>query len=116
VEYALPEHQARLLYAHIDAVGDNPYNTYRIFGLPPGPIASPSAMGIDAALQPADVDYMFFVARADGYHIFTRTLDEHNRAKVSVQRQQQAGQPAAVPPAAGPPPTGPTTTPPGRTP
>jgi UPF0755 protein len=74
VQYALGEHQARLLYAHIDETADNPYNTYRIFGLPPGPIGSPSAMGIDAALQPATVDYMFFVARPDGSHIFTRTL------------------------------------------
>jgi UPF0755 protein len=108
VQYALGEHQARLLYAHIDATAGNPYNTYRNFGLPPGPIGSPSALGIDAALQPADVEYMFFVARPDGSHIFTRTLAEHNRARVAVRRlaeQQQSGtQPApqAAPPAAQP--------------
>jgi UPF0755 protein len=107
VQYALGEHQERLLYAHIDQTADNPYNTYRIFGLPPGPIGSPSAMGIDAALYPADVDYMFFVARPDGSHIFTRTLAEHNRARVAVRRMRdqaasggQQAPPAARPPAA----------------
>jgi UPF0755 protein len=95
VQYALGEHQQRLLYAHIDETAGNPYNTYRIFGLPPGPIGSPSAMGIDAALNPADVDYMFFVARPDGSHIFTRTLDEHNRARAAVRRMQQGAPPAA---------------------
>jgi UPF0755 protein len=99
VQYALGEHQQRLLYSHIDATADNPYNTYRIFGLPPGPIGSPSASGIDAALQPAAVDFMFFVARPDGSHIFTRTLDEHNRARAAVRRMRQAGSPPASQPA-----------------
>jgi UPF0755 protein len=103
VQYALGEHQARLLYAHIDQTADNPYNTYRITGLPPGPIGSPSASGIDAALNPADVDFMFFVARPDGSHIFTRTLDEHNRARSQVRRlQEQARQQQSVPPTPAP--------------
>lgn len=103
VQYALGEHQQRLLYAHIDETAGNPYNTYRNFGLPPGPIGSPSALGIDATLNPAEVDYMFFVARPDGSHIFTRTLDEHNRARVAVRRmREQAGR--AQPPAAQQPP------------
>jgi UPF0755 protein len=89
VQYALGEHQARLLYAHIDQTADNPYNTYRNFGLPPGPIGSPSALGIDTALRPEEHDFMFFVARPDGSHIFTRTLDEHNRARVQVRRMQE---------------------------
>jgi UPF0755 protein len=98
VQYALGEHQARLLYAHIDQTADNPYNTYRIFGLPPGPIGSPSVLGIDAALNPADVEYMFFVARPDGSHIFTRTLDEHNRARIMVRRlREQSGAQAPAP-------------------
>jgi UPF0755 protein len=106
VQYALGEHQARLLYAHIDETADNPYNTYRNFGLPPGPIGSPSGLGIDAALNPEQHDFMFFVARPDGFHIFTRTLPEHNRARVQVrrmqeqagtQRQQQEQQPAGQP-------------------
>ncbi|CAN5789436.1 endolytic transglycosylase MltG [soil metagenome] len=99
VQYALGEHQQRLLYSHIDETAGNPYNTYRNFGLPPGPIGSPSALGIDAVLQPADVDYMFFVARPDGSHIFTRTLDEHNRARVAARRlREQAAPPQAAPP------------------
>jgi UPF0755 protein len=99
VQYALGEHQQRLLYAHIDSVADNPYNTYRHAGLPPGPIGSPSAEGIDAALSPADVDYLFFVARPDGTHIFTRNFAEHTRARATVQqlRRQAAREQAERP-------------------
>ncbi|HVR28038.1 MAG TPA: endolytic transglycosylase MltG [Thermoanaerobaculia bacterium] len=86
VQYALGGHRARLLYADIDSVADNPYNTYRIRGLPPGPIGSPSQLAIDAALQPADTEYLYFVARPDGSHVFTRSLDEHNRAKNAMRR------------------------------
>lgn len=88
VQYALGRHRARLLYADIDSVADHPYNTYRNPGLPPGPIASPSADAIDAALAPADVDYLYFVARPDGSHVFTRSLAEHNRAKAEVRRNR----------------------------
>jgi len=95
VQYALGEHQARLMYSHIDNVAGNPYNTYRIVGLPPGPIASPSTLGIDAALRPADVDFLFFVARADGTHVFTRTLDEHNNAKNAIRRAREAAAPTS---------------------
>jgi UPF0755 protein len=86
VQYALGEHQNRLLYEHIDDVADHPYNTYANPGLPPGPIASPSAGAINAALHPADVDFLYFVARPDGSHVFTRTLLEHNRAKLQSRR------------------------------
>jgi UPF0755 protein len=107
VQYALGEHQQRLLYAHIDETAENPYNTYRNAGLPPGPIGSPSAAGIDATLRPAAVDFMFFVARPDGSHIFTRTLDEHNRARVAVRRMREQAAPApggsATPPPQGTP-------------
>jgi UPF0755 protein len=117
VQYALGEHQQRLLYAHIDSVADNPYNTYRHTGLPPGPIGSPSAEGVDAALRPADVDFFFFVARPDGTHIFTRSFAEHTRARATVQRlrnqaarEQQAEQqrqPPSAPPPSAPPPSEP---------
>lgn len=103
VQYALGEHQERLLYAHIDETADNPYNTYRIFGLPPGPIGSPSVLGIDATLWPDTVDYMFFVARPDGSHIFTRTLDEHNRARVAVRQLRQQAAPQNAPRPQAPP-------------
>lgn len=87
VQYALGAHQTRLLYAHIDEVADNPYNTYTHRGLPPGPIASPTAAAIRAVLEPAEVDYLYFVARPDGSHEFTRTLAEHNRARVRIRQQ-----------------------------
>jgi UPF0755 protein len=59
---------------------ESPYNTYTIRGLPPGPIANPGMESIEAALRPAESGYLYFVARADGTHEFSRTLEEHNRA------------------------------------
>ena len=58
---------------------DSPYNTYRYAGLPPGPIAAPGKASLEAAANPADVPYLYFVSRNDGSHVFATTLDEHNR-------------------------------------
>jgi UPF0755 protein len=63
-----------------DLKDQNPYNTYRIPALPPGPICNPSLASIKAALQPADVPYLFFVSKNDGTHIFSRDLESHNQA------------------------------------
>lgn len=57
-----------------------PYNTYKIKGLPPGPIASPGAAAIEAALYPEDSDYLFFVSKKDTTHYFSKDINEHNRA------------------------------------
>jgi UPF0755 protein len=87
VQYALGERQSRLLYSHIDDVADHPYNTYRHDGIPPGPIGSPSAAAIRATLYPADVEYLFFVARPDGTHLFTRSFAEHTAARRQLRRE-----------------------------
>ena len=59
---------------------DNPYNTYQNYGLPPGPIGSPSLSSIQAVLEPEQTDYLYFVAQNDGHHRFSRTYAEHLRA------------------------------------
>lgn len=66
---------------------DSPYNTYRWAGLPPGPICSPGLASLEAAAAPADVPYLYFVARNDGTHVFAETLQEHNRNVEIWQRQ-----------------------------
>jgi UPF0755 protein len=58
---------------------DSPYNTYKYAGLPPGPIAAPGKASLDAAAKPAEVDYLYFVSRNDGSHVFASSLEEHNR-------------------------------------
>jgi UPF0755 protein len=85
VLYALGGYRARLLYAAIDSVADNPYNTYRQGGIPPGPIGAPGEEAIDAALNPTG-DFLFFVARPDGSHVFTRSLRDHNQARADIRR------------------------------
>jgi len=90
VLYALGGYRERLLFAAIDSVADNPYNTYAFAGLPPGPIGSPGEAAIDAALRPDEHDFLYFVAWPDGTHIFTRTLAEHNQAADSARRAQRS--------------------------
>lgn len=83
VLYALGRHKERVLYRDLEV--DSPYNTYRRTGLPPGPIANPGLASLRAALLPEAHDYLYYVARSDGTHLFTRTLAEHERAKRLVQ-------------------------------
>jgi UPF0755 protein len=82
-------HKDRLMLR--DLRFDSPYNTYRRPGLPPGPIANPGAMSLRAALDPSPTDHIYFVANAEGGHIFSRTLTEHNR-NVARYRQLLAEQ------------------------
>lgn len=91
VQYALPKHVGRVLYKDLEV--ESKYNTYKHTGLPPGPIASPGAASIEAALSPADVPYLFFVARADGSHQFTRTFEEHTRAIAQIRSAARATSP-----------------------
>jgi len=68
-----------------DLEWDSPYNTYRVPGLPPGPIASPGQAAIDAVLSPPETKYLYFVSKNDGSHHFSTTLREHTNA---VRRYQ----------------------------
>ena len=83
VQYAQKKRPGRVLFRDLKV--DSPYNTYRRVGLPPGPIASPGAASIKAALFPADVPYRFFVAHPDGHHEFRTTYGEHLAAIVMVR-------------------------------
>lgn len=79
VQYALDAPKQRLSLADLEI--DSPYNTYKIDGLPPGPIASPSLASIQAALYPAETDYLFYVTKKDGSqtHLFAKTFEEHQQ-------------------------------------
>jgi len=70
----------------------NPYNTYRIPGLPPGPICNPSLSSIKAALHPAGVPFLYFVSKNDGTHLFSETFEAHNQA---VKMYQPVREPAS---------------------
>ena len=86
VIYGLEDFDGNLTRRHLAT--PTPYNTYRIKGLPPGPIASPGAEAIRAALFPAETGYLFFVSRRNKSHHFSTTLAEHNQAV----RKYQLGQ------------------------
>ena len=86
LQFALDKYGQRLLDE--DKEMDSPYNTYRVAGLPPGPICSPGVESLRAALSPAAVEYLYFVSNADGKtHTFSRTLDEHNAAVAKFRRE-----------------------------
>jgi UPF0755 protein len=92
VQYALQlrtgERKPRLFFK--DYGFPSPYNTYLHQGLPPGPVNSPGLRSIEAALYPADVPYLYFVAGLDGRHVFSRTIREHNAAVAKIQAEQRA--------------------------
>lgn len=79
VLYCLPNHKQKVTYADLEV--NNPYNTYKNPGLPPGPIANPGLASLKAALHPQKHDYLYYVAKGDGSHHFSLTYDEHLIAK-----------------------------------
>lgn len=79
VQYALGERKPRLLYRDLQV--ESPYNTYLYQGLPPTPIGNPGRASLKAVLSPADTDYLYFFAKPDGTHVFSRTYREHIRAQ-----------------------------------
>jgi UPF0755 protein len=79
VLYAQGKHKERVLYEDLEV--DSPYNTYKHKGLPPGPIANAGKDSIEAAINPSETKYLYFLATAGGDVIFTKTLEEHNAAK-----------------------------------
>ncbi len=84
VQYILGERKPILSLDDIDI--ESPYNTYRNGGLPPAPIASPGIKSLEAAVNPADVDYLFFIAKGDGSHVFSSTFEEHLKAQKELQQ------------------------------
>ena len=108
VIYGIKNFDGNLTRKHLTT--RTPYNTYKIRGLPPGPIASPGLAAIEAALYPADTAYLFFVSRKDRTHQFSATLAEHNRAirkyqlggRRAKRRNKTAEQENPAPPSTGP--------------
>lgn len=87
VQYALGRHVDRVLYRDLEI--DSPYNTYRRAGLPPGPIGAPGSPSLAAAVAPANVPYLYFVAHPDGHHEFRTTYAEHLAAVREARRLNQ---------------------------
>jgi len=79
VQYALGETREKIFYKDLEV--DSPYNTYKINGLPPGPIAMPGRASLLAVVNPARTNYLYYVAKPDGSHAFAVTLEEHDANK-----------------------------------
>lgn len=87
VRYAVKKFTGPITVSHLNT--DSPYNTYRRTGLPPTPICSPGRESILAAMYPMKSDYLYFVAKNDGSHQFSKTLKEHNEAVQKYQRSSR---------------------------
>ncbi len=87
VIYGIPDFDGNLRRVHLEDAS-NPYNTYRIPALPPGPIANPGGEALRAVVRPAESDYLFFVARGDGTHHFSETYAEHDAMVDRYQRRR----------------------------
>ena len=87
VIYGIPDFDGNIKRRHLET--HTPYNTYKIKGLPPGPIASPGALAMEAALFPAQSDYLYFVSKKDGTHQFSTTIKAHNAAVKKYQLRKR---------------------------
>ncbi len=87
VQYALGEHKTCLRYK--DTQIDSPFNTYRHVGLPPAPICNPGMASINAALNPAVTEDMFFVAADSGTHVFSRYYSQHLKSKQEIKKMKK---------------------------
>ena len=90
IQYLLPKAKERLRYKDIENYKNNPYNTYTHEGLPPTPINNPGLDAINATLYPPSTDYYFFVADGKGKHTFSRSIKEHNKAKVKYNASRKS--------------------------
>jgi peptidoglycan lytic transglycosylase G len=88
VIYGLKDFNGKL--TRKDLHDSSPYNTYRIPGLPPGPICNPSTSSLKAALRPAPAPFLYFVSRNDGTHLFSENLEAHNQAVKVYQPRHEA--------------------------
>ena len=86
VIYGIPDFDGNITRRHLRT--PTPYNTYLFAGLPPGPIANPGLAAIQAALSPAETNYLYFVAKGDGTHVFSARLADHNRAVRRFQKRR----------------------------
>ncbi len=87
IQYIIPGKPRRLFNKDLEV--DNPYNTYKYKGLPPGPINNPGLAALEAALNPVETEYLYFVSNGEGRHTFTYTADEHNQAKLKMKQKRR---------------------------
>ena len=87
IQYILPGKPRRIYNKHLKV--DNPYNTYKYKGLPPGPINNPGYSALYAAAHPSQTSYLYFVADGEGRHIFSNSNEEHNQAKLILKQNRR---------------------------
>ncbi|MCX5751595.1 MAG: endolytic transglycosylase MltG [Candidatus Saganbacteria bacterium] len=85
IKYALERPTKKVYYNQLEV--RSPYNTYKRYGLPPGPICNPGLEAFKAVLYPAQTDFLFFVAKSDGSHIFSKTWEEHQKARQDIKNK-----------------------------
>ena len=88
IQYIIPGKPRRLYNKDLEV--DDPYNTYKYKGLPPGPINNPGLAALKAAMNPAETEFLYFVSNLEGRHTFTQTADEHNQAKREMKQKRRS--------------------------